>query len=107
MANQSWMMFAFTSIYCLGGIAGPALQSEMSGSVPANEQGELSGGMTSIMSITAIIGPLIMKNLFAKFSGENALYELPGAPMFLGALLIQIAFIWVRIVYSKKKNQAI
>ena len=44
MANQTWMMFACTSIYCLGGISGPALQSEMSLSVPANEQGELSGG---------------------------------------------------------------
>jgi DHA1 family tetracycline resistance protein-like MFS transporter len=107
MANQSWMMFACTSIYCLGGIAGPALQSEMSSSVPANEQGELSGGMTSIMSITAIIGPLLMNNLFAAFSGENAILELPGAPMYLGAFLILIAFIWVRVVYKKNINQVI
>jgi DHA1 family tetracycline resistance protein-like MFS transporter len=105
MANQAWMMFACTSIYCLGGIAGPALQSEMSSSVPANEQGELSGGMTSIMSITAIIGPLLMNNLFAAFSGENAILELPGAPMYLGAFLILIAFIWVRVVYKKNINQ--
>src|SRR6187549_2376781 len=26
LATQSWMMFAFTVVYCLGGIAGPALQ---------------------------------------------------------------------------------
>jgi len=107
MANQSWMMFASTSIYCLGGIAGPALQSEMSSSVAANEQGELSGGMTSIMSITAIIGPLLMNNLFAVFSGENAILELPGAPMYLGAFLILLAFIWVRVVYKKNANQVI
>ena len=107
MANQSWMMFASTSIYCLGGIAGPALQSEMSSSVAANEQGELSGGMTSIMSITAIIGPLLMNNLFAVFSGENAILELPGAPMYLGAFLIMLAFIWVRVVYKKNANQII
>lgn len=106
LANQTWMMFAFTAVYCLGGISGPALQGEMSLSVPANEQGELSGGMTSIMSITAIIGPLIMNNLFAAFSGENAIAELPGAPMFLGAFFIIVAFIWVWLMYRKPNMQA-
>lgn len=106
LANQSWMMFAFTAVYCLGGISGPALQGEMSLSVPANEQGELSGGMTSIMSITAIIGPLIMNNLFAAFSGEKAIAELPGAPMFLGAFLIIVAFVWVWLLYRKPNMQA-
>lgn len=101
LADKSWMMFAFTTVYCLGGICGPALQGEMSLAVPADEQGELSGGMTSIMSITAIIGPLIMNNLFAAFSGKNAVLELPGAPMLLGALMIFIAFVWVWSAYKK------
>ncbi|MGG2329505.1 hypothetical protein ACE40V_24440, partial [Salmonella enterica] len=26
LATQTWMMFSFTFIYCLGGIAGPAIQ---------------------------------------------------------------------------------
>lgn len=101
LANETWMMFAFTAVYCLGGISGPALQGEMSLAVPANEQGELSGGMTSIMSITAIIGPLIMNNLFAAFSGEKAIMELPGAPMLLGAFLIILSVIWIWVVYRK------
>lgn len=103
MASESWMMFACTVIYCLGGICGPALQSEMSLSVPANEQGELSGGLTSIMSVTAIIGPLIMNNLFAVCTGNNAIVELPGAPMYLGAFLIMLAFILVYFAFRKKK----
>lgn len=56
-ASQSWMMFLFLVPYCLGGIAGPALQGIMSNSVPANEQGELQGALTSLMSVTSIIGP--------------------------------------------------
>lgn len=40
-ATQTWMMFAFLVPYCLGGIAGPALQAIMAGHVPPNEQGEL------------------------------------------------------------------
>lgn len=104
LANSTWMMFAFTGVYCLGGIAGPALQSEMSLAVPANAQGELSGGMTSIMSLTSIFGPLVMNNLFAVCSGKNAIIELPGAPMLLGALLIMIAFVLVWSIYRKNNK---
>lgn len=104
LANSTWMMFAFTGVYCLGGIAGPALQSEMSLAVPANAQGELSGGMTSIMSLTSIFGPLVMNNLFAVCSGKNAIVELPGAPMLLGALLIMIAFVLVWSIYRKNNK---
>jgi DHA1 family tetracycline resistance protein-like MFS transporter len=104
LANQTWMMFAFTVVYCLGGIAGPALQSSMSLAVPPNEQGELSGGMTSIMSITSIIGPLVMNNIFAAFSGKKAVYELPGAPMLLGAFLILIAAVMVFFIFRGRKE---
>ena len=56
-ASQSWMMFAFLIPYCLGGICGPALQAVISNHVPPNEQGELQGALTSLMSVTTIIGP--------------------------------------------------
>ena len=87
-ATQSWMMFAFLVPYCLGGIAGPALQSIITAHVPANEQGELQGALTSLMSATTIVGPLIMTNLFAYFTGPKAPLHYPGAPFILGALLL-------------------
>jgi DHA1 family tetracycline resistance protein-like MFS transporter len=87
-SNQSWMMFVFLIPYCLGGIAGPALQAIMSGSVPPNAQGELQGALTSVMSLTAIIGPLLMTNLFAFFTSVQAPVLFPGAPFLLGGLLM-------------------
>src|SRR6185436_2310901 len=63
-ATEGWMMFVFLVPYCLGGIAGPALQSTMASHVPRNEQGELQGALTALMSLTTIIGPLIMNYLF-------------------------------------------
>ena len=87
-ATEGWMMFAFSVIYCLGGISGPALQGIISGNVPANEQGELQGGLTSLMSATAIIGPIIMTTLFAFFTDRNAPVIFPGAPFVMGALLM-------------------
>jgi DHA1 family tetracycline resistance protein-like MFS transporter len=86
-ASTSWMMFAFMVPYCLGGIAGPALQAIISGHVPSNEQGELQGALTSLMSATSIVGPPLMTNLFAYFTKPSAPVQFPGAPFLLGAIL--------------------
>ncbi len=87
-ASNTWMMFAFTFVYCLGGIAGPALQGIISSHVPANEQGELQGALTSLMSATSIFGPLLMTNLFARFTRPTAMVYFPGAPFIMGAILM-------------------
>ena len=92
LAAQGWMMYAFTIVYCLGGIAGPALQGIMSNEIPPNAQGELQGGFTSLISLTSIFGPLLMNSLlFTFFTGPDTPIYLPGAPMLLGALLSAIA----------------
>jgi MFS transporter, DHA1 family, tetracycline resistance protein len=88
IASQSWMMFVFLIPYCFGGIAQPALQAVMAGKVPANEQGELQGALTSVMSAAAIIGPLVMNNLFFYFSHSQAPFQFAGAPFLLGAILM-------------------
>lgn len=86
-ATHGWMMFAFMIPYALGGIAGPAIQSIATGQVPPNEQGELQGALTSLMSLTSIIGPLLMTSLFSYFTETNAPVYFPGAPFLMGALL--------------------
>jgi DHA1 family tetracycline resistance protein-like MFS transporter len=91
LASQSWMMFVFLIPYCLGGISGPGLQAIISGTVPANEQGELQGSLTSIISITSIVGPLVMSNLFAFFTGPIAPFYFPGAPFMFAALLMLLS----------------
>ncbi len=88
VASESWMMFVFLIPYCLGGISGPALQATISGHVPANSQGELQGSLTSLMSATSIIGPLIMTNLFSYFTSDRAPFLFPGAPFVLGGILM-------------------
>ena len=93
-ASQSWMMFVFLIPYCLGGIAGPALQSIISGHVPPNEQGELQGALTSLMSATSIIGPPMMTNLFAYFTSTKAPVYFPGASFLLGSVFMLLSAIW-------------
>lgn len=106
LATQTWMMFAFTVVYALGGIAGPALQGIISTQVPANEQGELQGALTSLMSVTSIIGPPLMTNTFAYFTGSHAPVYLPGAPMLLGAVLTITATLLARTSLKKTMGKS-
>lgn len=106
-ATEGWMMFVFLVPYCLGGIGGPSMQSVLAGHVPANEQGELQGALTSLMSLTTIIGPPLMNNLFYHFTKENAPVHFPGVPFLLGALLMLFSVIITWYVLSKEHRQAV
>ncbi|WP_310381721.1 TCR/Tet family MFS transporter [Flavobacterium sp.] len=101
-ANQGWMMFVFLIPYCLGGIAGPAMQSIISSKVPASEQGEIQGTMTSLMSASAIVGPPLMTSVFYFFTHKDAPFQFAGAPFVLGGILM--LFSTVVAYYSFKKE---
>lgn len=101
-ATQSWMMFVFLIPYCLGGIAGPAMQSVISEQVPANEQGEIQGTMSSLMSASAIIGPPMMSTVFYYFTHDEAPFKFAGAPFVLGGTLMFVSTIIA--FYSFKKR---
>ncbi|HWH64322.1 MAG TPA: hypothetical protein VNS50_13645, partial [Ginsengibacter sp.] len=103
-ATEGWMMFIFLIPYCLGGISGPALQSIITGHVPANEQGELQGALTSLISATSIISPVIMTSLFSYFTAKSTSIYFPGAPFVLGAVLMVAAGIVAYKVLNKEKE---
>ncbi|WP_316929854.1 MFS transporter [Sphingobacterium sp. T2] len=103
IATQSWMMFAISIFFVSAGIGGPALQSYISNHIPANEQGQIQGGITSVISLTAIIGPVIMSSLFSYFSRKEAVFYFPGAPFVLSALLSVLALL-IMISYFRNKE---
>ncbi|ADQ81592.1 TCR/Tet family MFS transporter [Riemerella anatipestifer] len=103
-AGNSWMMFAILGIYCFGGIAGPSLQSVISTKVSASEQGDLQGALTSIISLTSIIGPPLMTNIFYYFTHNDAPFKFAGAPFFVGFILMSIStYIVYHGFYKNKK----
>lgn len=102
-ANRGWMMFVFMIPYALGGLGMPALQSIITNKVPADEQGEIQGVLTSLISLTAIIGPLLMTNLFYSFTQSNAPIYFPGVPFLMGAVLIIICL----LIAVKAVNKAL
>jgi DHA1 family tetracycline resistance protein-like MFS transporter len=91
--NHSWMLFLSVIPYCLGGIATPTIQSIVSNNYKDDEQGELQGALTSLISLTAIIGPVFMTMVFAYFTSDEAPFLFPGAPFVIGAVCVFISFL--------------
>lgn len=100
-AGEGWMMLLFLIPYSLGGICGPSLQSMISKSIPANQQGELQGALTSLVSATSIVGPPMMTNLFYYFTHDKAPFQFSGAPFLLASILMMLSAV---IIYSTSKK---
>jgi DHA1 family tetracycline resistance protein-like MFS transporter len=86
-ATAGWQMYAWTVIFAMGSISGPAMTAILSKRLPTNEQGELQGALTAMRSITACFGPVTMTWLFSYFSGPVAPIQFAGAPFFVAAVL--------------------
>jgi MFS transporter, DHA1 family, tetracycline resistance protein len=107
IATKGWMMYAFMVPFGLGGIAGPALQSLITKQVAPNEQGELQGGITSLQSVTTIIGPLIASNLFSYYSDGKDHFQFPGAAFFMAGILTFLALSIALRSFPKKQEASI
>ncbi|HEV2478441.1 MAG TPA: MFS transporter, partial [Puia sp.] len=106
-ASQSWMMFVFLVPYCMGGIAGPSLQAVISKHIGPTQQGELQGALTGLMSVTTIIGPLIMNSTFAYFTSSKAPFYFPGIHFLIGAACMLMSTLIAVNVLSRERRQAL
>ena len=103
IATKGWLMYIFMIPFGLGGIAGPALQSLITKQVAPNEQGELQGGITSLQSVTTIIGPLVASNLFSYYSDGKDHFQFPGAAFFMAGILTFLALVIALKSFPKKQ----
>ena len=101
-AMQGWQLYPWLALASISGFVTPALQAIMTSQVPADSQGELQGALSSMNSMTAIIGPLLMTQLFSYYTGGSTLY-FPGAPFFAAAVLSAISLaIFCRVVIANQ-----
>jgi DHA1 family tetracycline resistance protein-like MFS transporter len=94
-ATQSWFAYVAMGAGLLQGLAYPSMNAIMSKQVPANEQGELQGGVASMMSLTTILGPLIMTQTLGRFSAPGAPIYFPGAAFVLASALATLSLLIV------------
>lgn len=87
LATHGWMVYAILAVAALQGLVFPSMNSTLSRIVAADEQGELQGGVASLQSTAAILGPPLLTGAFERFTREDARPFLPGAPYFAAAAL--------------------
>ncbi len=92
-AAAGWQLYPWLAVASVSGFVAPALQSVMTSRIPADAQGELQGALSSLSSITAILGPLLMTQLFAGFSAPDAPFYFPGMPFFAAAGLTALCLL--------------
>lgn len=68
--DQAWMVYALAVAGALQFLVGPSINALLSRSVDAANQGALQGGMASVNSLAAIVGPLAMTQALA-FGAER------------------------------------
>jgi DHA1 family tetracycline resistance protein-like MFS transporter len=84
-----WVVFLGILVSAPGDLAYPSLNALMSQRADATAQGELQGAVASLTSLTTIIGPLMLTQTFALFTGDAPLFgvHFSGAPFIVGAAL--------------------
>ncbi|WP_372370998.1 TCR/Tet family MFS transporter [Candidatus Uabimicrobium sp. HlEnr_7] len=87
-ARQTWVACLFIVVSSLGGFIDPSIRAIMSNQIDENQQGELQGAISSLVSFSAILSPIIMTQTFSYFTGKDNIFYFPGAPFALAAILI-------------------
>jgi DHA1 family tetracycline resistance protein-like MFS transporter len=93
LAATGPMFWIGVPVMALWGIATPSLQTIMTRSVDATEQGRLQGALASLVGLASLIGPTIFTQTFAMFISTHASWGLPGAPFLLAAGLVFAAML--------------
>jgi len=96
LATRGWMMFALLLSWFVGAMVMPATNAFMSHRVPPGTQGELQGAVAGLYSLSSIVGPPVMTQLFGYFSAETARVRVPGAAFFFAWALStgSLALFW-------------
>jgi DHA1 family tetracycline resistance protein-like MFS transporter len=95
--SGTWFMLS-VPVMSFFGLYGPSAQGLMTKLVKPGEQGKLQGALTSVTSITGIVGPSMFSFVFAAAIGSFRDWHLPGAPFILaGVSLLSAMLIAERI----------
>jgi len=92
LAGTGALLAASVPVFGVMFFTGPPLQSLLARRVAPDEYGLLQGTNASIMGLAGIVGPLLFTQVFAFFIRPHAGLDVPGAPFFLGAVLLVLAW---------------
>lgn len=86
-ATEGWMIYGVSLTTFVFALTYPSMNAIASRQAPADAQGELQGAIACCYSLSAILGPILMTQIFGYFSAPAARLQFPGAPFVAAALL--------------------
>ncbi|HEX4648218.1 MAG TPA: TCR/Tet family MFS transporter [Steroidobacteraceae bacterium] len=86
-ASEGWVMYVVGLTTFVFALSYPSMNALASQQVPANAQGELQGAVAGLYSLSSIVGPPLMTQVFGHFSDRSAGLYFPGAAFLTAALL--------------------
>ena len=104
-APGSWAMIVGIILGSFAGLTFPAMQQMMTERISDDAQGELQGAIASMISLTSIVGPIVMAGLFGAFADDQGLF-FPGAPFLLSVFILLIALAAVRWNLARLESAA-
>jgi len=99
-----WMMYVLILPYALSGIIDPSIRSVVAGETANNEQGELQGIFTSLMSLAEILGPILMISIYAwtlDAGIKNPVWY--GSAFYVSAGIALVGLVILRLAFRKKQ----
>ncbi len=86
-ATGGWMMYVVSLTTFIFALTYPSMNALASQQIPADAQGELQGAVAGLYSLSTILGPPLMTQVFGHFSDRTAGVYFPGAAFLTAALL--------------------
>lgn len=108
LAQQGWMMYLVIGVNLLGFVAGPVLQSMISGTAEAEGQGELMGALQAIGSLGILLMPMVGMGILGQVSQFDAADWRRGGPFYLASLLqlgaLLLAWYWLALRHNARST---
>jgi DHA1 family tetracycline resistance protein-like MFS transporter len=73
------------------GFVHPMLTAMLSRAVPEDAQGELQGGLSSVMNIAMLLGTVVFSQIFGHFMQPDAFIRSPDVAMYVAAAVLVLA----------------
>ena len=99
------LVLFFLVLHSPEGFVHPMLSALMSKEVPADAQGELQGGISSIMSLSMLFGTVFFSQIFGYFLKPGAWVTSPDVIYYIASALFVTTLLLFLVIYRPKPDK--
>ena len=101
VVSSVFLIFALMIVHGPEGFVHPMIVALMSKAVPDDAQGELQGGISSVMNVAMLTGTVFFSQIFGYFWAEGRSFRAPDIAFFVAAALLTAALVLFLAVVRK------